>query len=199
MEPATDSNRLDAARAEALAAGDTSALTEIVKAWKGPLDRYLSRICGSCDGDREDVLQEVFIKVFRHARAYDPRLPFSAWIFRICRNEAFSRMRSRRSEPVPGLPEEVSESVWGTIAPLPDAPLHGEETARDIRRIVESMPEKLRDAFVLRFFEEKEYAEIGDILQENENTVATRIRRAREWFADKARRGGMGPAGRRSE
>jgi RNA polymerase sigma-70 factor (ECF subfamily) len=197
MDPSPDRNRpdgtTDAARARALADGDPSALAGIVRVWKDPLDRYLSRLCGHCHGDRDDLLQEIFLKVYRHIHLYDPDLPFSAWIYRICRNEAYDRMRSHRNTPDAEMPEEIAESLWGTMAPLPDAPLASAETARGIREIVDSMPDKLRDVFVLRFFEEKEYAEIGDILRENTNTVATRIRRSRQWFVERAARRGMAP------
>lgn len=49
------------------------------------------------------------------------------------------------------------------------------------------MSPPLRDVFVLRFYEEKSYEEIGDILHINANTVATRVRRAREYFVARSR------------
>lgn len=176
----------DSLLASRLAEGDSTALTQIVRKWEAPLGRYLSRFCGTCGGEREDILQGVFLRVYRRIHLYDPRLPFSAWIYRICRNEAISRHRGRRLAESSELPEDVSISLWGTMAALPDAPLCGSEIAGQIREIVEAMPEKLREPFVLRFFEERSYAEIGDILEENGNTVATRIRRARELFVRKA-------------
>jgi len=172
--------------ASRLAGGDAAALTQIVRKWEAPLGRYLSRFCGTCGGEREDILQGVFLRVYRRIHLYDPRLPFSAWIYRICRNEAISRHRGRRFAESTELSEDVSISLWGTMAALPDAPLCGSEIASQIREIVEAMPDKLREPFVLRFFEERSYAEIGDILEENGNTVATRIRRARELFVRKA-------------
>jgi len=181
--------------ASRLAGGDAAALTQIVRKWEAPLGRYLSRFCGTCGGEREDILQGVFLRVYRRIHLYDPRLPFSAWIYRICRNEAISRHRGRRFAESTELPEDVSISLWGTMAALPDAPLCGSEIARQIREIVEAMPDKLREPFVLRFFEERSYAEIGDILEENGNTVATRIRRARELFVRKAVGRGLAEGG----
>ncbi|MBK8802787.1 MAG: sigma-70 family RNA polymerase sigma factor [Fibrobacteres bacterium] len=185
----SDTDRLLARR---LSSGDTKALTEIVKSWKAPLERYLSRLCGGCKGDKDEILQEVFLKVYKHANLYDPALPFSAWIYRICRNEMASRMRLKTgSNEVGEIPDEVAESIWGTVVDLPDAHLSSKEDARMIGEVVNAMPDKFRDVFILRFLEEKDYAEIGDILQENVNTVATRIRRAREWFMDKAKSRGL--------
>lgn len=170
-----------------LQSGDARALTEIVKAWQAPLERYLSRLCGGCRGDKDEILQEVFLKVYRHANLYDPALPFSAWIYRICRNEMASRMRLKSGSLEAGeIPDEVAESIWGTVVDLPDAHLSSKDDARAIGELVNGMPDKFRDVFILRFLEEKDYAEIGDILQENVNTVATRIRRAREWFVERA-------------
>ncbi|QQS04336.1 MAG: sigma-70 family RNA polymerase sigma factor [Fibrobacterota bacterium] len=178
--------------AKRLSSGDTKALTEIVKSWQAPLERYLTRLCGGCKGDKDEILQEVFLKVYRHANLYDPALPFSAWIYRICRNEMASRMRLKTGSLEAGeIPDEVAESIWGTVVDLPDAHLSSKEDARMIGEVVNAMPDKFRDVFILRFLEEKDYAEIGDILQENVNTVATRIRRAREWFMEHAKARGL--------
>lgn len=189
--PAPAADPEDAQLAARLAQGDETALTLIVRRWQAPLERYLARLCGRCQGGRDDILQEVFVRVYRHIHLYDRSLPFSAWIYRICRNEAVSHFRRHRRDDSIALPEDVEESLWGTLAPLPDAPLLDRETGRAIHDIVARMPEKLRDVFVLRFFEEKEYAEIGDILRENMSTVATRIRRAREFFTVEADRRGL--------
>ncbi|HOX51462.1 MAG TPA: sigma-70 family RNA polymerase sigma factor [Fibrobacteria bacterium] len=188
----SDGASVDRQLARRLSTGDTKALTEIVRKWTAPLERYLSRLCGRCRGDRDEILQEVFLKVYRHANLYDPSLPFSAWIYRICRNEMASRMRSGKGSMESGeVPDEVAESIWGTVVDLPDAQLSGVEDAHAIGELVNAMPDTFRDVFILRFLEEKDYAEIGDILQENINTVATRIRRAREWFLENAGKRGL--------
>lgn len=163
--------------ARRLAKGDKSALALLVHRWELPLGRYIRRHCFSCE--TEDLLQEVFLRVFRYIHDYDDNLAFSAWIYRITHNLMVSSLRKNASRQMDlSLDENLIPShLFGA-----DHPLQTREFHAQIAGILTQMPIKYREIFVLRFFEEMDYAQIGDVLCENGNTVATRLRRARELF-----------------
>ena len=73
-------------------------------------------------GEAEDVLQEVFLRVWEKAATYDPVLGSPmAWLVRIARNRAIDRVRSRRSRPVTQSADEtLDDRLFETVAPAPD-------------------------------------------------------------------------------
>lgn len=171
-----------------IASGDEQALAVLVRRWELPLKRYVFRRCYTCRDDLDDLLQDVFLSVYRHIHAFDPRLKFSSWIWRITHNAMVSKVRShaRRDPHV-----ELDEALVIPAGVRTEAPLESEDLAREIRAILQAMSEPLRDVFVLRFLEDKSYEEIGDILHLNANTVATRVRRARAFFVERSRGRGI--------
>lgn len=170
--------------ARQVARGDEQALAVLVRRWETPLRRYVLRRCWSCRDDVDDLLQEVFLQVYRHIHSFDANLKFSSWIWRIAHNAMVSRVRSH-ARMDPHLP--LDEALLIPNGMRTDEPCEAADLAREIAQILEKMSVVLRDVFVLRFHEEKSYEEIGDILHLNANTVATRVRRAREFFAEHAR------------
>lgn len=174
--------------AQRLASGEAVALTELVHRYQEPLARYIRRRCFSCHSELEDILQDVFLRVFTHIHEFDSGLSFSAWIYRMTHNLMVSRIRKTA---VRSVETSLDETLYPSHLFRADGPYETQEIHQLIQGIQEKMPPKLRDVFVLRFLEEKDYTEIGDILKENENTVATRIRRAREFVAQEAKQLGL--------
>lgn len=174
-----------------LSRGENAALGVIIRRYQDPLARYIRRRCYSCRSEIEDILQDVFLRVFSHIREFDNGLSFSAWIYRIAHNLMVSRIRKT---VVRSVEDPLDETLIPSTLFRADGPHEAAEFAKTLQAIQERMPPKLRDVFVLRFLEEKDYTEIGDILKENANTIATRIRRAREFFAGEAQRLGLGMA-----
>ncbi|MEN9308008.1 MAG: hypothetical protein RL173_1940 [Fibrobacterota bacterium] len=174
--------------AEQVAAGDEQALALLVRRWEIPLRRYVLRRCWSCRNDVDDLLQEVFLLVYRHIHAFDPKLKFSSWIWRITHNAMVSQVRSHaRMDPH----VELDEALMIPNGIRTEEPCESSDLAREIAGVLEKMSPVLRDVFVLRFHEEKSYEEIGDILHLNANTVATRVKRAREFFVENAKIRGL--------
>src|SRR5689334_1965824 len=78
----------------------------LVERYEDKLSRYLGRLGLSGKEDREDVLQNAFIKAYRNLNAFDPELSFSSWMYRIAHNEAMSWFRARQARPSVTLDEE---------------------------------------------------------------------------------------------
>ncbi len=157
------------------------AFAAIVDRYEAPLLRYISRLGCKDSSAARDLLQEIFIKTFVHLNDYDHSLQFSSWIYRIAHNETVSYFRKERSRP--GVLTRVEDFfLFETIAD--DAgwsdPKEQRHTALEIKAAVDRLEPKYRDIIVLKFFEEKSYEEISDILQIPQGTVATLVSRAKK-------------------
>jgi RNA polymerase sigma-70 factor (ECF subfamily) len=166
-----------------LAVGDERALEELYARWSGPLLNFLYGMCR----DRafaEDLMQGVFVKVWRAAPRYKPLAKFSTWLFQIARNhwlnereKIMRRIRpvsldgsSRSSEDAPRLVKAVSDD---SPEPIEEA-LHG-ELGEHIRAAVERLPEKLRAVWVLGAAQGLPYREVAEILEIPIGTVKSRM------------------------
>src|SRR5438552_6413578 len=82
---------------EALRAGDRAEFACLVDTYSGPIYRLALKILGDPQ-DAEDVLQETFIKAYRHLRQFEGCSSFSTWLYRIASNEAFMLLRRRQPD-----------------------------------------------------------------------------------------------------
>ena len=87
----------------------------LIERYEAKLLRYLERLGIAAREDREDVLQNSFIKAYRNLNSFDLSLSFSSWMYRITHNEAMSFFRAKRARPKVALEgESVSEErVFG--------------------------------------------------------------------------------------
>ena len=69
----------------------------IMKKYEIPLKRYVGRISNFSQEEIEDILQEVFIKVYQNINDFDDSLKFSSWIYRITHNHVISKFRKHKS------------------------------------------------------------------------------------------------------
>lgn len=169
--------------------GESRAFTELVVRYQTRLLNFIYRTIG--DRERaEDLVQEVFIRVYRHLHRFDQAKKFSTWIYTIASNLAKNELRNRSRNPL---------VLFQTIKKQWDAdhrPLQFEDSSsrpddlyrrRHLRELVEKsvaqLPEHHRVVFVLRELEGKTYEEIAEITGCNLGTVKSRLNRARNNFA----------------
>jgi RNA polymerase sigma-70 factor, ECF subfamily len=162
----------------AAALRDRQAYAQIVWRWQPILQRYLRRLLGHSAEATDDVLQDVFIKVYVNLNDYDHARPFGPWIYRITRNEALSFLRKRKAEP----PLITGEDAQLIIERLSDGVDVQETSERlrieeKVRASINQLDLRYRDVLVLRFLEEKGYDEIAEIMHVPSGTVATLINR----------------------
>ncbi len=171
-------------------ARDEELLLEIADGEPAPLrvlyDRYKSRLMTYASyvlGDRaaaEDVLQETFLRVFRHACRFDPSKRCSAWIYSIaanlCRDELRKRAR-RRDLTLPLFRETPAGHAAGRMAsPLRAAA--GREFAMRLREELGALSAEQREVVVLRFIDSMAYAEIAEVAGCPLGTVQSRLHAA---------------------
>lgn len=151
----------------------------LMERYEAPLRRYLKRLTGWGDEEVSDMLQEAFIKMYRHLHDYEEDLKFSTWAYRITHNQAIDTIRSVETRPF--LTQVVLEDVEQFLPATTDteADFLRREDLGAVRRAILSLPVLYRDVLILRFLEEKSYEEIVDIIKKPKGTVATLIRRGR--------------------
>ena len=157
------------------------AFAAIVHRYEAPLLRYISRLGCKDASAAQDLLQEIFVKTFVHLNDYDPSLQFSSWIYRIAHNEIVSYFRKEKSRPIV-LTKVEDFFLFENIVDDVDFTDHKSQrhTAQAIKEAVGQLEPRYREIIVLKFFEEKSYEEISDILQIPQGTVATLISRAKK-------------------
>ena len=126
----------------------------------------------------EEIVQDVFVTVWRHAGDFDPRRGgFRAWVFQIARRRTINelrRMRARpRSEPDPegGLLNALKDN-----APDVDERLVGAERSRIVRAALQVLSQPQREAVAMAFLEELTHEEVSSVLRLPLGTTKTRIR-----------------------
>lgn len=148
--------------------------------------RFLSRIVG--EEEAEDVAQEVFLRVGRNLDRFRGDSSVGTWIYRIARNAALDRIRSRpaRYEGARDYPEHALDGEpTDAMSLFPDEQasieryLIGKEMNECIRGRVDSLPESYRSVLVLSEFAEMTNAEIASALGIGEGAVKIRLHRAR--------------------
>jgi RNA polymerase sigma-70 factor (ECF subfamily) len=167
----------------ACAEGDTEAFRKVVESHQRYAFALAFRIV--CDEENaRDVVQEAFIRVWRHLPRYDARAKFTTWLYTIVTNLAVDRMRvERRRRREEGL--ETAREAAG------DPPLEEEIANRDlaatIKRIAGDLPVKQRLVFVLRDLEDRTPEEIGVILGMSVGTVRANLCYARRTIRERMR------------
>jgi len=179
----------DSAVVTAYLAGEERAFQELVERYQTRLLNFIYRTIG--DRDRaEDLVQETFIRVYRHLHRFDRSKKFSTWVYTIASNLAKNELRNRSRNPL-----VLFQTMQGS-SDDDDRPIQFEDTTarpddlyrkRHLRELVEQtvaqLPEHHRQVFVLRELEGKSYEEIAEITDCNLGTVKSRLNRARTAFA----------------
>ncbi|MHC4607652.1 MAG: RNA polymerase sigma factor [Planctomycetota bacterium] len=160
--------------------GSRDAFEELYRLFSRPLANFLYRLCWDAQAV-DDLVQEVFLRVWRAAPRWEPRAKVSTWIFRIAHNLWIKQASKRREQalgdaPVPARPEESS----------------GRSEMREaVRRAVDSLPAGEREVLILAEYNGFRYPEIAQILDIPVGTVKSRmfhaLRRLREALKDRPR------------
>jgi len=170
--------------------GEERAFQELVERYQGRLLNFVYRTIGDRE-KAEDLVQEVFIRVYRHLHRFDRSKKFSTWIYTIASNLAKNELRNRSRNPL--VLFQTIKKNWQDE----DRPLQFEDPTsrpddlyrkRHLRELVEQtvalLPEHHRQVFVLRELEGKSYEEIAEITDCNLGTVKSRLNRARNSSAE---------------
>ena len=170
--------------------GDASALWLITKQNNRRLYRIARAMLGN-DHEAEDVVQETYLRAFPKLGQFREEASLSTWVTRIAINEALGRRRQRRRlVDVAALDTAVREGdrtvmMSSTIQMIdPEVQAARSEIRRLVERAIDELPEPLRVVFVMRAVEQLSIRETATDLGLREETVKTRLHRARRLLRD---------------
>lgn len=163
-------------------AGETALFEILMRRYNQRLYRVARAIVRD-DGEAEDVMQQAYVDAYLHLDQFAERAKFSTWLTRIAVYEALSRARRRNgvSERTEALSESDGETMTSlkSVAPDPEHQAFASELHRLLESAIAALPQAYRVVFVLREVEGLTTAETAECLELNEETVKTRLHRAR--------------------
>ena len=163
-------------------AGDEDAFAILVRRYEPKLRVYVSGIV-AVEEEARDLVQEAFIRAWRHLDQYDKSFRFSTWLFRIAHNVAIDHLRRRRQ---PTVSLEMGEDNEGDEMRLdppdpgrgPLSELANRELAAAMAREIERLPDSYRELVTLRHLVGLSYNEIADMKGLPLGTVKNKLFRA---------------------
>jgi RNA polymerase sigma-70 factor (ECF subfamily) len=172
-------------------AGDGRAFQELVTRYRDRLLNFVSRMIG--DRERaEDLVQEAFIRVYRHLHRFDPTKKFSTWIYTIASNLAKNELRNRSRSPLvyyqslrPQDEDEQRPLQFEDSSTRPDDMYANRYLREMVDLVVTTLSPHHRQVFVMRELEGRSYEEIAELTHCNLGTVKSRLNRARHAFAER--------------
>jgi RNA polymerase sigma-70 factor (ECF subfamily) len=143
-----DEHDPDAQLVQRVGRGDPRAIAEFVTRKLPRLMALATRMLGNAN-DAEDVAQEVFVRVWRHAGRWRPgKARFDTWMHRVALNLCYDHLRRRREIPTEEVPDRIdSDSVSGVFEPEADA-------GKQVARALQMLAPRQREAIVLTYYQE---------------------------------------------
>ncbi len=164
----------DQADVDKVVAGDTSAFEGIVRRWQGPLINLAYRFCHD-RGRAEEMAQEAFLRAYRALGQWRKDAAFSTWLFALATNLYRSELRRVPARTVPL--EDIAEPSDPRDS---DGGLEDHDRDLAVRRAVEILPAKYREALILFYFHDMDVPSAARSLGLAEGTLKARLFRGRE-------------------
>ena len=169
----------------ALSQGAEDAYEILIRRYQQPVYSLVCRLMND-PGDAPDIVQEVFLKVFRNIGAFRGNSSLKTWIYRIAVNEAYNHRRwfcrHQRQEVALASEEGTPHHISGMTDPgrSPFEQAADQEARALVEQALEKLNPKFRAAVVLRDIEDLSYEDIATVLEVSLGTVKSRITRGRE-------------------
>lgn len=160
-------------------AGETALYEIIMRRYNQRLYRAVRSVLRDED-EIEDVMQDAYVRAYKHLADFEGRSQFSTWLIRIAMHEAFARLRrsARLQQPDDESPNGGMEMVPATSLDPEQSTSRG-ELARLLESAISGLPEQFRTVIMLRDIEELSTAETAEALSISEENVKTRLHRGR--------------------
>lgn len=180
----------DLALVERLRVGDAAALEAL-------MERYASRVYRLAHGilrntaDAEEVVQDVFLTLFRKIHTFEGRSALASWIYRVTTNAALIKRRGRKTDREVSIDAQLPTFlpdghragdrafIWADWSQTPEADLLSQETRAILERAIDELPAPYRTVLVLRDVEGLSSEEVAEIVGDSVSAVKSRLHRAR--------------------
>ena len=176
-----DGGAIDFTLMERIGEGDHEAFRQLVMRHQNAVIGTVAKMLGN-PSEAEDIAQQVFLRIWRHAKRYRPDAKFTTYLYTITRNLVFNetRRKSRKKEVSSDEREENSNRlIEANPDRQPDAELLQAELQRAVDDAIAGLPETQRMAVVLRRYEQLSYEEIAAVLGLSVSAIKSLLFRAR--------------------
>ncbi len=180
MKPASVASLPDEELVKMVRENNQELFVEIVRRYQQPLYRYASTLARDQEV-AQDIVQEALIKAYTNLRSFNTKKKFSSWMYRITHNQAMDYFRSQRKyTSLELLPELLHSLVSKSDV---EATLDEQLLREKVDQVIDQLPLQYRGVVALYYLEGKKYAEISEVMQVPEGTVATWLRRSKVLLA----------------
>lgn len=133
--------------------------TQLVVSYQEKLYWHIRRLVHN-HRDADDILQNTFIKVFKHIHSFKEEAKLFTWLYRIATNEAFSFLKKEKRLESVNEPEQLIDSLTQA-----DPYIDAEAVSLVLKKAIETLPAKQRTVFNLRYYDEMSYKDMSETLQ----------------------------------
>lgn len=181
----SENEKSDAQLVKLVLNGSAEFFSELVERYEKLVFSFLlARFNDPCEV--EDIVQDAFLKAYKHLASFDCERKFSTWLLTVARNILIDRKRkASRSIAASDVLESETLFLDKSEGSSPAAQALKREAFRATARAVNALPEEIKAPFLLRVVNELSYQEIADALDIPLQTVKNRIFKARTIMRDK--------------
>jgi RNA polymerase sigma-70 factor (ECF subfamily) len=175
--------RTDIELVAALQNGEQPAFSELLTRYTEKVNNLALRITRNQE-DTEEILQDVFVTVFKKIDRFEGKSAFSSWLYRITVNTAFMKLRKRKQSQAVSLDDVgdmAHESFSGKRSDTSDVNFISSrhELRSQLDQAIENLPEEYKAIFILRDVDGLSNQEVGEILNISVPAVKSRLHRSR--------------------
>ncbi len=154
--------------------GDDRAFEDLYNSYKEPATRFCNSILKDIE-ESENIVQEVFIKIWNRKSLINPELNFTSYLFTIIKNRVFDYLKEVKKN------EHIREKYWENIVDYKteDTELKEERFVK-VKEAVDNLSVKRREIIKLNYEEGKSYEEIANQLNISKNTVKNQLVKAKQ-------------------
>jgi len=169
--------------------GNLNSFRLIIQRYQNKLSRYIkSLLISSTKEEIEDILQEVFILAYKNINSFNLNLKFSTWIYRIAHNHTINYSKKQKNKNLNFNIDDLDDMENLLISDIDiKGELELEHTKMELKKALANLDLKYRSVLILKYFEDKSYDEISDILKIPRNTVGTFINRGKKKLLESLR------------
>lgn len=151
-----------------------AAFAELVELYKERLYWHIRYMLKNHE-DTDDVLQNVFIKIFKNIKKFKGDSRLYSWMYRIAKNESLTFLK-KRSKMLKISSEELQTQIVNNLES--DVYFEGDKIQLKLQQAINTLPEKQREVFQLRYFEEMKYKEMENLLNTSESALKSNYHHA---------------------
>lgn len=152
--------------------GDINSFQNIVFHYQKPLIRYIKHLLNS-SVDAEDILQEVFFRIFKNINKYKPSTSFERWIYTSTYNHTINVLKKRKRSKI---------LLFGNVPERGIEPSQDNFVSQETMKALEKLSLKERNLIFMRIYKELSYKEISKIMNQSESSLRKKYERARKKF-----------------